>query len=1137
MCTFTRDPPNAVARALERLRDVADEIVAVVDAGAPDSDPTPLRDVCDRVIVAPFVWPLEANLAWLEDQCTGEWMLRIDGDEVPSAALAERLAEPSWRDGVTHVFVARRWLWDDTRTMLDQAPWWLDPQCRLIRRGAAAWPTIGAGAHDMPKISGASRLLVEPIYHLDLLVTNRDDRLARARRYEASSPGLVTADGVNQNIGFYVPEARDGSLRTTPVPDVDRAVLDDVIAAFDTPGSPTVDHCEAVVVREDPMPGRGDAEVDVFAAPDGPFVEGSTMTVAVTVSNRSGRPWSHGDRSPVCVGARIRDHRGATIGPEARTALPTRVMPGRSEIVTVHVGPMPHAGKYILSIGALREGVAWFEPTLDMSIDVVRPPRVLVASGISPQRHLGDDLIVATVLDALALHAIEMQVILLADDPDTATRRFGVPATTGAAPLLTDVAGGSAVLRRLEALRRDATRVGAGGHAEDPTFAALLDQIAAADVLIVLGAGWLTSRHRRAGLLTHLFEVEAARAMGVPVVFEAGSVGPLDGIVDRFAARRLLSSAEVLSVRDTASLRTVRRLGIRGARLTPDIATAHPSPATTEERDRSLRRAGVDPGRPFAVLSLRGGSVDRDDIDRYAAVVTLLSERDLPTLFLAHHTAPAGDDRNVATRLSTRVPIHALADMPPDRVAASVIEHAACTVGDRFHLAVLSARVGTPGLFVTADEYDRHRGHAFDGTSVRACTPDDVTAALTAVLDDPLGAPMPRWDAARFATEVAAIARRPGRPRPAPRGGPVVRIGSPRRSDGGHRVRVDVDGAPVTLRCDDVTLDPIPEALAGAFAFPASAAHRRLSVPGPIDPGWLAGAQRNVAIAHDWFAGAGTLELDVRRAPLSRRFARLADRQRSDAADGVALCFTGGVDSFHMLLTSSVRPTHLLFVAGFDIDLSDDERLGQMHTTLTEVGVATGTTPIVVTTDLRPHPLFASLSWEFTHGAALATIGHLLHDTIGTLLIAPSYPTNRLRPWGSRPDLDPNWGIPGGLRIIHGDTSISRSDRLAEIADDPTVQGHLRVCWQNVPGALNCGRCEKCVRTMTCLAGLGRLEAFTTFPDRDDLVGRLDALAPLAPQTLAFWEDLETCGFRDAEREALEALLARSHALEHEPLS
>ncbi|MFM8237838.1 MAG: hypothetical protein ACKOBG_08800, partial [Actinomycetota bacterium] len=184
--------------------------------------------------------------------------------------------------------------------------------------------------------------------------------------------------------------------------------------------------------------------------------------------------------------------------------------------------------------------------------------------------------------------------------------------------------------------------------------------------------------------------------------------------------------------------------------------------------------------------------------------------------------------------------------------------------------------------------------------------------------------------------------------------------------------------------------------------------------------------------------------------------------------------------------------------------------------------------PIVVTTDLRSHPMFASVSWEHTHGAALATIAHLLHPTIGNLVIPPSYAWGRLIPWGSRPDLDPRWSVPNQTTIIHGDASIRRLDRVMAISTHPLVHEHLRVCWRNVTDTLNCGQCEKCLRTMMMLAAADQLQHCRTFPERALLPSILDNLERIDPHHLKAWSDFPDLRLRPAERTSLDALLARS---------
>lgn len=323
------------------------------------------------------------------------------------------------------------------------------------------------------------------------------------------------------------------------------------------------------------------------------------------------------------------------------------------------------------------------------------------------------------------------------------------------------------------------------------------------------------------------------------------------------------------------------------------------------------------------------------------------------------------------------------------------------------------------------------------------------------------------------------------------------------------------------LSCDLAPLDDEAEIWGTMFSLPAARVGATLRLPGPVDPSWRAGVQANVAQAAGWWGGEAVLDLDAATRPGGEGLP-------SRRSPGRALCFTGGVDSFFSLLCGDHRPTHLLFVAGFDLAVSDAGRAASVLAAVEDVAAAVGAEPLVVVSDLRTHPVFSALSWEQTHGAAIAGVGHALHRTIGTLVVAPSYARSRLVPWGSRPDLDVRWSVPGRLDVVHGDASGRRLDRVLAIAAHPLVQRHLRVCWQNVEGDLNCGRCEKCVRTMVMLAGADQLQHCATFPDRSELPGRMAVLPAVAPGHGVMWSDLVDLDLRPDEHTALRALLARS---------
>lgn len=336
-------------------------------------------------------------------------------------------------------------------------------------------------------------------------------------------------------------------------------------------------------------------------------------------------------------------------------------------------------------------------------------------------------------------------------------------------------------------------------------------------------------------------------------------------------------------------------------------------------------------------------------------------------------------------------------------------------------------------------------------------------------------------------------------------------------------VEVEAVGAAITVWCDDAPLADVAEAWGTALCLPAARVGARLALPGPVDPHWRAGVAANVADAATWWGGSSQLALE---APDATDRPDIADR--SDASPGRALCFTAGVDSFFSLLATRHHVSHLLFVVGYDMALGEAERTAQTVASVGAVAREVGVEAIVVRTDLRTHEAFSSVSWEHTHGAALAMVGHLLAPTVGSVVIPPSYARSRLVPWGSRPDFDVRWSVPGRLTIEHGDASGRRLDRVLAIAHHPLVHRHLRVCWRNVDGLTNCGRCEKCVRTMVMFAGADQLQHCATFPDRAGLPRALDDLDALGSGLIPMWADLAHLRLHRDERTAVDALLARS---------
>lgn len=61
------------------------------------------------------------------------------------------------------------------------------------------------------------------------------------------------------------------------------------------------------------------------------------------------------------------------------------------------------------------------------------------------------------------------------------------------------------------------------------------------------------------------------------------------------------------------------------------------------------------------------------------------------------------------------------------------------------------------------------------------------------------------------------------------------------------------------------------------------------------------------------------------------------------------------------------------------------------------------------------------------------------------------------------------------LRIISAGGEGDRNDKIEFIADNPLAQKYLHVC---INTEMNCGRCEKCLRTLLALDAVNKLDNF-----------------------------------------------------------
>ena len=205
------------------------------------------------------------------------------------------------------------------------------------------------------------------------------------------------------------------------------------------------------------------------------------------------------------------------------------------------------------------------------------------------------------------------------------------------------------------------------------------------------------------------------------------------------------------------------------------------------------------------------------------------------------------------------------------------------------------------------------------------------------------------------------------------------------------------------------------------------------------------------------------------------------------------MVMSGGMDSLAALrlnrlnypLDHPARVKDSFFLHGFDIG-GVVERGMKFHVfdrakeAILKITRDAGTCLIPVYTNIRHLCDERKLWLDSFFGAVLAAMAHSFTNRINLMFIGSSYDIPNLHPCGSHPLLDPEYSS-YNMRIRHRDYELSRLEKIKIVSNWDTAFQNFRVCLANVPDRLNCGKCEKCVRTMTELTALGLLHKTSAF--------------------------------------------------------
>lgn len=317
------------------------------------------------------------------------------------------------------------------------------------------------------------------------------------------------------------------------------------------------------------------------------------------------------------------------------------------------------------------------------------------------------------------------------------------------------------------------------------------------------------------------------------------------------------------------------------------------------------------------------------------------------------------------------------------------------------------------------------------------------------------------------------------------------------------------------------------EAFLAASATPAAVAEeRRVTIDDTACPIFLDGMLTNLSYFKRWFSDWHDIDVQINQS---------ADLTEQSNEPIQGMLFSGGIDSqFTLYRWNTELPEFhparikLCFIIDYESyranDL-DNQRpyskenfaLFNRHCEMLEIAAqSVGANLCPIRTNIKGVNDHGGMWVNIFHGAAMAAVSHAVGRNLAAMRFA-SGDIPLMKAYGSHPLTDPNWSS-YRLNITHDTMRFSRFEKTRKVAEWPEGLDALRVCISNTSRRLNCGKCEKCLRTMLMLMCQGKLDC-APFPRSDvsseDLNGITFHAAYEARQYRALLPELRRIGRHD----------------------
>jgi len=340
-------------------------------------------------------------------------------------------------------------------------------------------------------------------------------------------------------------------------------------------------------------------------------------------------------------------------------------------------------------------------------------------------------------------------------------------------------------------------------------------------------------------------------------------------------------------------------------------------------------------------------------------------------------------------------------------------------------------------------------------------------------------------------------------------------------------------------------LDPNPDAFVlASLPFAVWLGERRIRVEGSLCTRLRDGLQAAIRIYGLWYDHCKPLWIEPEGGFVPRR-PRPASR--------TACLLSGGVDGLAALRANrldyprdhpdSIRDCLLLFGANdyeFDGAGPVAERLAafeRLERRLARLAESEDFELIPIHTNARLLCPSYRCWVEVGFGAANTAVAHALARRLTRVLLASDGLGVNPPPGGSHPLLDQHFSS-AAVHVHHENTVMSRLEKLRLLAEWKPALEVMQPCHcVEVPkdDRINCGRCEKCVRTMLMLLALGKLGEASAFAEDDVTPEMVEAIRIADAAKVELLEQSVAALEQIGRADLVEAIRRKSTRVRREP--